>query len=59
MNSVVKKIINCVKINIESLNKIGANNVKPEEYIIVYKLGDYSKLDVIYINGVKYKDNNL
>lgn len=39
----------------EALSAMGLDDIKNEKYIVVYAKNDYNKIDIIYVNGVKYK----
>lgn len=49
---------NCVfyQISENGLTNMGLDDLKNEKYIVSYDKDDYKKIDVIYPNGVKYKN---
>lgn len=42
-------------ISPEGLSSMGLEEIKNEQYMVIYDKEDFKKMDVIYLNGVNYK----
>jgi Tfp pilus assembly protein PilE len=40
----------------ETLDKMGLSDIDDENYVVVYNSEDYTKLDIIYKNGIEYNN---
>ncbi len=61
-NSIDSKYINIETTNYiaytispEGLSSMGLDEIKNEQYMVIYDKDDYKKMDVIFTNGIKYK----
>lgn len=51
----------CYEVTADTLDLMGLGELKEEQYdndyVVVYNQQDYTKLDVVYKQGIEYKDN--
>ena len=65
-NSIDNKYINidtsnyvAYTIKPEGLTLMGLDEIKNDQFMVIYDKEDYKKMDVIYKNGVKYKGEDI